>query len=196
MFPIGGKLVPLLREATTPETPPANLQSPFEYTYGTSMFDYFIENVEHKKAFDLWMSSRRAGIKREWFDIYPIESQLLAGSDRHSASVFLVDVAGGKGHDISSLRTRFPDLPGRLVLQDLPRTFEDLPRPVDIEVMPHDLFTEQPIKGWYIWVGSITFGQEWHANHTQAHAPTSSALSSTIGLTVAVGTSSPIRPTR
>ena len=68
-------------------------------------------------------------------------------SERDSASVFLVDVAGNKGHDISSLRTRFPDLPGRLVLQDLPQTFEDLPPLVDIEVMPHDMFTEQPIKG-------------------------------------------------
>ena len=158
MFPIGGKLVPLLRETARPESPPANLQTPFEYTYGTSMFDYFTEDAEHKEAFDLWMSSRRAGIKREWFDIYPINSQLLAGSERDSASVFLVDVAGGKGHDISSLRTRFPDLPGRLVLQDLPRTLEGLSTSVDIEMMPHDLFTEQPIKGQYILLGSITFG--------------------------------------
>ena len=104
------------------------------------------------------MSSRRAGIKHEWFDIYPIKSQLLAGSTQDSESVFLVDVAGGNGHDISSLRTRFPDLPGRLVLQDLPQTFEDLPLLVNIEMMPHDMFTEQRIKGRYILVGSIKFG--------------------------------------
>ena len=156
MFPIGGKLVPLLRETARQGSSPANFQNPFEYTYGTSMFDYFMEDAEHKEAFDLWMSSRRAGIKREWFDIYPINSQLLAGSKRDRASVFLVDVAGGKGHDISSLRTRFPDLPGRLVLQDLPRTLENLPTPIDIEIMPHDLFTEQPIAGKYILVEFIS----------------------------------------
>ena len=147
IFPIGGKLVPLLRETARPESPTANLQSPFEYTYGKPLFDYLLGDAEHKEAFDHWMSSRQAGIKHGWFDIYPISSQLSAGSERDSASVFLVDVAGGEGHDISSLRTRFPDLPGRLVLQDLPQTFEDLPTPVGIEMMPHDMFTEQPIKG-------------------------------------------------
>ena len=147
IYPIGGKLVPLLRETASPESPPANLQSPFEYTYGKPLFDYLDGDAEYKEAFDNWMSSRQASIKRKWFEIYPINSQLFAGFERDSASVFLVDVAGGKGHDISSLRTRFPDLPGRLVLQDLPQTFEDLPTPVDIEAMPHDMFTEQPIKG-------------------------------------------------
>ena len=147
IYPISGRLVPLLRETARTESPPANLQSPFEYTYGKSLFDYLMEDAEQKEAFDNWMSSRQAGIKRGWLDIYPINSQLFAGSERDSASVFLVDVAGGKGHDISNLRTRFPDLPGRLVLQDLPQTFEDLPTPVGIEMMPHDMFTEQPIKG-------------------------------------------------
>ena len=137
----------MLRDTAKSDSPPANLQGPFEYTYGKSLFDYLKGNAEHKDAFDHWMSSRRAGIKHEWFDIYPIKSQLLAGSTQDNESVFLVDVAGGKGHDISSLRTRFPDLPGRLVLQDLPQTFEDLPTLVDIEMMPHDIFTEQPIKG-------------------------------------------------
>ena len=147
IYPIGGKLVPLLRGTARPESPPANLQSPFKYTYGKSLFDYLTEDAEQKEAFDHWMSGRQAGITRGWFDIYPINSQLFAGSERDSASVFLVDVAGNKGRDISSLRTRFPDIPGRLVLQDLPQTFEDPPPLVDIEVMPHDMFTEQPIKG-------------------------------------------------
>ena len=155
---MGGKLVPLLRDTARLESPSANLQNPFEYTYGKSLYDYLKGDAEHKEAFDRWMSSRRAGIKREWFDIYPIKSQLFAGSEQDSKSVFLVDVAGGKGHDISSLKTRFSDLPGRLVLQDLPQTFEDFPTLVDIEMMPHDMFTEQPIKGRYILVGSIAIG--------------------------------------
>lgn len=150
-----------------------------------------MRDAEHKEAFDYWMSSRRAGMKREWFDIYPIKSQLLAGSERDSASVFLVDVAGGKGHDILSLRTRFPDLPGRLVLQDLPQTLEDLPTHDHIEIMPYDMFTEQPIKGGFTLVGSFR-----HADHIQAPGPTSFAVSSMIGLTVVVKTSSPIQSAR
>ena len=69
--------------------------------------------------------------------------------------MFLVDVAGGKGHDVSSLRARFPNLPGRLVLQDLPRTLEDLTPRDGIEIMPHNVFTEQPIKGRYMPVGFV-----------------------------------------
>lgn len=94
------------------------------------------------------MSARRAGLRREWFDLYPVESRLVAGSKQGDDAVFLVDVAGGKGHDISSLSSRFPDLPGRLIVQDLPRTFEDYTPPKGIEAMPHDIFTEQPIEGW------------------------------------------------
>ena len=93
------------------------------------------------------MSSRRAGFRREWFDLYPVESRLVEGADRSSETVFLVDVAGGRGHDILSLNSRFPDLPGRLIVQDLPRTFEDYVAPEGIEAQPYDIFTTQPIKG-------------------------------------------------
>lgn len=150
LFPIGGKLIPLLRETSKAEALHEDLQCPFRYTYGTSMFEYFERDAEHKEAFDLWMSSRRAGMKREWFDLYPIKSRLIEGSSQSSGSVFLVDVAGGKGHDILSLNSRFSNLPGRLVLQDLPQTLESVASRNEIEVMPHDLFAKQPIKGSYI----------------------------------------------
>ena len=94
------------------------------------------------------MSSRRAGLRREWFDLYPIESRLVAGTDRSREAVFLVDVAAGKGHDISRLNSGFPGLPGRLVVQDLPRTFENYVAPEGIEANAHDIFTKQPIEGW------------------------------------------------
>ena len=94
------------------------------------------------------MSGRRAGFRREWFDLYPVESRLVAGADRSSEAVFLVDVAGGRGHDILSLSSRFPGLPGRLVVQDLPRTFENYVAPEGIEAHPHNIFTKQPIQGW------------------------------------------------
>ena len=148
----------MLRETAGLESSLANLQRPFEYTHGKPLFDYLKENPEQKEAFDNWMASRHAGIKCEWFEIYPLKSQLFAGSEQDNESVFLVSVAGGNGRDISGLRTRFPDLPGRLVLQDLPQTFNDLLPVDDIEMMPHDMFTEQPIKGRYSLVKSIAQG--------------------------------------
>ena len=148
MYPIGGTLKPLLRETKAAGRAPSDLQTPYRYTYGTSLFEYLEGDAEHKLYFDDWMSGRRAGLRHEWLDLYPIESRLVAGSNQGNNAVFLVDVAGGKGHDISSLSSRFPDLPGRLVVQDLPRTFEDYTTPKGIEAMPYDIFTKQPIEGW------------------------------------------------
>ena len=148
MYPIGGKLRTLLRETKAAGRAPSDLQTPYTYTHGVSLFDYLEGDAEHKLYFDDWMSARRAGLRREWFDLYPVESRLVAGSSQGGAAVFLVDVAGGKGHDISNLSSRFPGLPGRLIVQDLPLTFEDYTPPKGIEPMPYDMFTKQPIEGW------------------------------------------------
>jgi len=69
---------------------------------------------------------------------------------KESDDVLLVDVGGSLGHDLSEFQRKWPDMPGRLVLQDLPAVVEQAqsmslhPR---VEVMPHDFFTEQPVKG-------------------------------------------------
>ncbi|KAL8870038.1 MAG: hypothetical protein Q9174_003822 [Haloplaca sp. 1 TL-2023] len=137
----------MLRSPKPPEIPQNELHNPFTYTYGIPMFDYLDKDAEQKEAFDLWMSSRRAVKDKSWFDLYPIVPPLLQGVRQDADNIFLVDVGGGRGHDISALRERFPDLPGRLVLQDLPGTFKDLPKIEGVEFMAHDMFTAQPIKG-------------------------------------------------
>ncbi|KAL8967831.1 MAG: hypothetical protein Q9183_002745 [Haloplaca sp. 2 TL-2023] len=111
------------------------------------MFDYLEKDNEQKEAFDLWMSSRRAARDKSWFDLYSIVPPLLEGVRHGKDEVFLVDVGGGRGHDISALHQRFPDLPGRLVLQELPETFKGLPAIDGVDFMAHDMFTAQPIKG-------------------------------------------------
>ena len=160
MFPIGAKLKSLLRETKAAGRAPSDLQTPYRYTHGTSLFDYLEGDAEQKLYFDNWMSGRRAGLRREWFDLYPVESQLVEGSSQGSDAVFLVDVAGGKGHDISSLSSRFPGLPGRLIVQDLPLTFEAYTPPKGIEAMPYDMFTKQPIEGWPFLSWSLSRG-DW-----------------------------------
>ena len=147
MFPVGGKLVSLLRETKNPGSLQGELRNPFAYAYGMPMFEYLEKNNEQKEAFDLWMSSRRAAGDKSWFDLYPIVPPLLEGLRHGKDDVFLVDVGGGRGHDISALHQRFLDLPGRLVLQELPDTFKDLSATDGVEFMAHDMFTTQPIKG-------------------------------------------------
>ena len=156
MFPVGGGLASFLRERKSAQSSARSTMksldgvNPFKHVYGMSMFEYFEKDNEHKTAFDLWMSGRRSGTKCEWFETYPVKSQLFAGATSgKDDSVLVVDVAGGKGHDIASLRAHFPETPGRLILQDLPRTLENAVTPDGVERMPFDLFSDQPVRGWY-----------------------------------------------
>lgn len=69
---------------------------------------------------------------------------------KHADDILLVDVGGSVGHDLSEFHRKWPSMPGRLVLQDLPEVVEQArgmflhPR---IELMAHDFFTEQSIQG-------------------------------------------------
>lgn len=88
-----------------------------------------------------------------WMDegFYPVRQRLIDGFDTKSKdATLLVDIAGNIGHYTEQFRSKFPDAPGRLIVQDLPiviQGIQDLhPR---IEKMEHDFFTEQPIKGGF-----------------------------------------------
>lgn len=79
---------------------------------------------------------------------YPVQERLVDGVTIGEDDVLLVDLGGSFGHDLSDFRRKWPGLPGRLVLQDLPEvvvSVKDL-HPT-IEVTAHDFFTEQPVKG-------------------------------------------------
>jgi len=61
--------------------------------------------------------------------------------------VLLVDVGGGRGNVISSIRKQRPDLQGRIIVQDLPQEISGREPVAGIEAMAHDFFTPQPIHG-------------------------------------------------
>ncbi|KAK6392572.1 hypothetical protein LTR65_003703 [Meristemomyces frigidus] len=148
-FAIGGKLVEMMRTHGLHQFPEGSDQkSPFEYTYGMGMFEYLEKDREQKEDFDDYMAARRDPDAPQWFDIYPVEQQLADGPKVDKAAVLLVDVGGGKGHEISKFRQRFPEMPGEVVLQDLPVTVKAIdPRPKGVTLMEHDFFKEQPIQG-------------------------------------------------
>lgn len=61
-----------------------------------------------------------------------------------------VDVGGGTGHQCIAVKQKFPDLSGRIVLQDLPAPISEAKLPNGIEKMVYDFFTRQPVKGKFI----------------------------------------------
>ncbi|KAI0551864.1 S-adenosyl-L-methionine-dependent methyltransferase [Xylaria curta] len=79
-----------------------------------------------------------------WFSVFPFEKELGIFTGAHA----FVDIGGGFGHQSLALLKAFPELHGKIVLEDLPQTFEQLPFQLDgIEPKPHDFFDAQPVKG-------------------------------------------------
>lgn len=123
-------------------------RSPFQHAFGDTMFGLLAKNPQRKRIFDDYMEARQYSNDAKWFEIYPADRELNEGLKVGDDAVLLVDVGGGKGHDISQFRQRFANLSGKLILQDLPHTFRTLSLSLEgITLMEHDFFTEQPVKG-------------------------------------------------
>lgn len=97
--------------------------------------------------FQTYMSQHRTD-RAEFLDIYPVDRHLLKGFDSSSKeAVLFVDVGGGKGHEIDKFLDKHPQDKHRMVLQDLPHIVKDVEGSSNKEVMAHDFFKPQPIKG-------------------------------------------------
>ncbi|KAJ5954142.1 hypothetical protein N7501_008421 [Penicillium viridicatum] len=85
-----------------------------------------------------------------WMDpsVYPVEERLIDGADSSPDAPFLVDIGGNVGHDLERFQTRYPNAPGKLILQDLPMMIDQI-KDLDpaITRMGYDFHDEQPVKG-------------------------------------------------
>lgn len=100
-------------------------------------------------AFMSYLATFNEGHK-EWTDFYPIVERLgvEAGAETDPTAVMMVDVGGGLGYQAINVKHKFPELPGRFVVQDLAHGLPSLEkRTTDLEYMEHDFNTEQPVKG-------------------------------------------------
>ncbi|RDK42360.1 S-adenosyl-L-methionine-dependent methyltransferase [Aspergillus phoenicis ATCC 13157] len=123
--------------------------TPFQFAAGTSFpyFDYLSTKPYYQSSFNTVMKSpiRRAG--QPWFKLFPVTDKLHIDNPTPS-SILMVDIGGSQGQDLLAFRSAFPDLPGRLILQDLPHVVADAELPDGvIESQGYDFFTEQPVKG-------------------------------------------------
>lgn len=119
---------------------------PFADKFGMIQWNYFKENPTRGQSFNTFMEGQREG-RGCWLDVYPADERLQTNLRGNEDTVFLVDVAGGKGHDLRDVRDRIGSKHGRLVLEDLPEVIAHVNDPVGIEPMAYDFFTPQPIKG-------------------------------------------------
>lgn len=104
-------------------------------------FPWAKQHPEKLKWFQNLMSVPRDG---EWLDVVPFTE--IAASVGPERALF-VDVGGSVGHQSARLRAKHPDIPGRIVVQDLEETIKAAPPTKGVEFMVHDFFKPQPIQG-------------------------------------------------
>lgn len=79
-----------------------------------------------------------------WLSKYPIEEET---KDWNPKEPVFVDIGGGFGHKCLELRMEKPDIPGRVVLQDLDHAIKNALPMKDVDLEVHDFFTPQTVKG-------------------------------------------------
>lgn len=85
----------------------------------------------------------------DWLSVFPVDDEpVKTDTSSDPERVLFVDIGGGMGQQCMRLRERFPDAPGRVILQDMPITIGRVPKPMPhgIEAIPHDIDDVQPIK--------------------------------------------------
>lgn len=121
---------------------------PYNWAFATNLsyFQHLDQYPERQRDFHDFMTGNRAA-RKHWIDWFPVESELLPATPTDENDTLLVDVGGGKGHDLERFLRQYPQTKGRLVLQDLPSALGTIQQlSSDIQSMPHDFFTPQPVK--------------------------------------------------
>lgn len=92
------------------------------------------------------------GARDYWIDWYDVSGRVLDGFNAENGDALIVDVGGGKGHDLQAFHDKFEPrgYSGALVLQDQPQILESIPEEAlssRIQRQAQDFFTPQKVKG-------------------------------------------------
>lgn len=109
-------------------------------------FAWFKDHPDKLRFFNDYMALRRRP-EPSWLSVYPVKEET---KDWDPEAPVYVNMGGGIGHQCAQFKERFPDLPGRVILQDLRHSIDEaLPTP-GVENMVHNFFDPQPVKGLYL----------------------------------------------
>ncbi|KAJ5381377.1 O-methyltransferase [Penicillium cataractarum] len=146
-MPLYSKAPEYFRE-TGFQTPLESNKGLFQYVEKTeeSIWSLMSKKHEDMDGFYTHMAGRRANLPI-WVDWFPVQERIIDGFEDKDGSGLLVDVAGGRGHDLERFRAKFPSARGRLIVEDLPQVLEGINSGSGIECQPIDLFEPQPVQG-------------------------------------------------
>ena len=130
------------------QNPVDNLHTGFQVGLRTNIhiFEWFATHPKIFSDFNIFMSAQREG-RAYWLDFYPFEQKLSAMSRDNKHDIIFVDVGGALGSEIKELRKRYPELKGRMILQDRQETIDQVSPDPRMEAMVHDFFMPQPVTG-------------------------------------------------
>jgi demethylsterigmatocystin 6-O-methyltransferase len=129
-----------------------NLHTPFQKAFDTKLtsFDWLFQHPKYIEALHKTMSALQGTEWTEGFTLLNSEAQKIPLTPpTPEEKPFLVDVGGSHGHQCIELARKYPNLLGRLIMQDLPMTVDKLAPIEGVKVEAYDFFQKQPIKGSY-----------------------------------------------
>lgn len=137
------QVLPSFLKKTGFKEPRDELQTAFQEAWHTSLdaFTWFADHPDHLAYFNDFMALRREP-KLSWISVYPVQG--VAGQLNQDQAVY-VNIGGGIGHQCVQFKEKFPDLPGRVILQDLPHTISKALPCEGVEYMACDFYGPQPI---------------------------------------------------
>jgi hypothetical protein len=136
-FPTASKLVEFMHQNGY-QSPDG--KAPFEYAFGDHLWKYLTKHPHLQKQMMDYMAGRRKGAVR-WVDIFPV-AEVLDTSRLSKGDALLVDIGENQGHDLQLFQQRHSQLPGRLILEDLPQAVNEVKGKLEgIELVEYDFFT-------------------------------------------------------
>ncbi|KAL4930346.1 S-adenosyl-L-methionine-dependent methyltransferase [Aspergillus undulatus] len=151
--------------ATNYRNPEDPLRSPLQYTHNVKEdgFTWLCQHPDALTRFNNFMEGQRAN-RVHWGDWFPVEERILTGADTNPERALIVDIGGGLGHDLKLFQKRFPNGPGKLVLEDLPSVIDEAApelKAAGIEGVKYDFFkAPNPVKGARVYYFKFVF-HDW-----------------------------------
>ncbi|KAL9107354.1 MAG: hypothetical protein Q9227_007719 [Pyrenula ochraceoflavens] len=130
--------------------------SPYSWAHrelGLSFFEVLSKHPHRMEAFSRGLA--------EWeknhpvLGIFPFEN-LLQGNSPHRP--LMVDVGGGRGRSLLTVRKAYPELKGEMILQDTTDMLDNIsPSELpEVTKMPHDFFTKNPVRNAQVyWIRRV-----------------------------------------
>ncbi|CAG8950962.1 hypothetical protein HYFRA_00006359 [Hymenoscyphus fraxineus] len=137
--------LPRYLEENKYQNPDHELHTTFQAAHKTNLstFEWMTEHPDHLAYFNDYMALRREP-NVTWLTVYPVQEET---KDWDPSKAVFVDVGGGIGHQCAQFKEKYPDVPGLVILQDMPHSIAVALNTPKVENMVHDFFEPQPIKG-------------------------------------------------